>query len=142
MELLEKKKFTQPAVLFALTGHVFLKEDMSESYIEQSLAEIKEDAVYKFVMRDVPSNILKSAWEMYDGEEQDIDPILVQYICSQNMILKHLKHFIDGSTLEKATEVIRRDYLNQGYVEIESIDFLSFTSIAEEVCKQLSESVK
>lgn len=101
MELNESQHFTQPAVLFALTGHVFLREDMPDSYINQSLSEIKEDAVYKYVMKEVPSNLLNCALAAYNGEERDVDPVLARYLCSENIVLAGLKDFIDGATLEK-----------------------------------------
>lgn len=142
MGLNETKEFTQPAVLFALTGHVFLREDMQPEYRDRCLSEIKEDSVYKYIMKEVPTNLLNSTLAGYDGEIRDVDPILTEYICSKNIVLAGLKDFIDGSTLDKATKKVQQNYLNHGYVEVSPIDFLSFVSIAEEVNRKFEETIK
>jgi hypothetical protein len=141
-ELDEVGKFTQPAVIFALTGHVFWEKDINPEYKEQCLKEIREDAVYKFVMKTISANMLKSMYEVYDGETLDVDPIFAKFVCSEDPVLAGIKDYVDGTDLEKSTKVLRKKYLNGGYVELSPIDFHSFSSIAEEVHKEVVEKSK
>lgn len=135
MNNFETKSFTEPAVLFALTGHVFMREDASLEYYQQSLREIHDDELYKFIMKDVPSAILQNVWETLGSETQDVDPITAAYLCKENKVLEAIKDYSDKTAYSKSKNMIEEKFLTNGYIDVSPIDFKSFCELAESSAK-------
>lgn len=135
MDNFKPKKFTEPAILFALTGHVFIRYDASLEYYQECLREIHDDELYRFVMKDVPRNVLENLLETIGSDTQDIDPILVQYLCSSSEILSAIKDYSDKTPYRKSKDLIEERFLTNGYMEVAPIDFKSFCEFAENSVK-------
>lgn len=136
----EPKKFTEPSVLFALTGHVFMREDASLEYYRECLREIHEDALYKFVMCGIPEAVLQNLWETMGSATQDVDPILASHLCNENSILKSIKDYSDKTPYPKSKELIEEKFLTNGYIDVSPIDFKSFCELAESSTKEKTEN--
>jgi len=134
----EIKSFTETAVLFSLTGHVFIREDASDEYCTQCISEIRDDAVYKHVMSNVPKSLLKSVSEMCDSYNKDVDPILEMYLCQKFPKLLKLKNSIVGVPIRKASAYVCHQYLTNGYEEISPITFDEFEEVATKVDTELN----
>lgn len=132
----ETKKFTEPAVLFALTGHVFMREDASLEYYQTCLHEIHEDLLYRFVMSSVPPHILAATQENIGADEYDVDPILASFLCSENPTLAAIKEYSDKTPYPKSKKLIEGKLLTNGYIEVSTIDFMSFSQGADESAKK------
>lgn len=139
-EVLEKKQFTQTAVLFSLTGHIFIRSDADDKYYYRSLEEIKEDAVYKHVMSSVPENMRYSLWDMYDASTKDVDPILKKYLCMKLPMLAVEVDNIEKLTVREALKYLERTCLANEYIELKPITFEELTAIAEEVNREVNEN--
>lgn len=135
----EPKSFTETAVLFSLTGHVFIRNDAPLEYFQQCLKEIHDDDLYTFVMSSVPSNLLESLWETMGSETQDTDPILVQYLCNVDSRLAEIKDYSEKTPYPKSKELIENKFLTNGYMDIEPIDFKRFCEYAENSTPELEE---
>ncbi len=138
MSNFECKKFTEPAVLFALTGHVFVRDDASLEYYQQCLKEIHDDDLYRFIMADVPDTILQNLWETMGSDEQDIDPIIATYLCREYAILASIKDYSDKTPYPKSKKMIEEKFLTNGYIEVSPIDFQSFCELADVSAKERS----
>ncbi len=136
----ESKKFTEPAVLFALTGHVFIRKDASLEYYQQCLREIHDDEIYKFVMGNVPDIILENLWETMGAETQDVDPIIAAYLCRENSILASIKDYSDKTAYPKSKKTIEKRFLKNGYIEVSPIDFMSFCELADANTKSIEKA--
>lgn len=135
----EPKKFTEPAVLFSLTGHVFIRQDASLEYYQECLKEIHDDEVYKFTMNSIPENILENLWETMGSETQDVDPIVAQHLCRENEVLAEIKDYSDKTPYSKSKEIIEEKFLTNGYIEVSPIDFKNFCEFAESSTKETSD---
>lgn len=127
----ESRKFTEPAVLFALTGHVFMRNDAPLEYYQECLREIHDDELYKFVMNSVPKSILQNLWDTIGSETQDVDPILAGHLCNESNILASIKDYSDKTPYPKSKELIEEKFLTNGYIQVSPIDFKSFCELAE-----------
>ncbi len=136
----EPKRFTESSVLFALTGHVFIREDASLEYYQECLREIHDDELYKFVMGSIPESILQNLWELLESEIQDIDPILAGHICNENPVLATIKDYSDKTSYPKSKELIEEKILTNGYIEVSPIDFKSFCELAESSTKDATDN--
>ena len=144
----EEQQFTQTAILFSLTGHIFFRGDVSNEYYDRSMEEIKTDAVYRHVMSTVPENMKYSLWEMCDSDARDVDPILEVYLNEKlpryAQVVKHL----ESLTLRESVMYLEKHFLvpeqdEHAYVGIRPITFKELTNIAEDVNRRLNaEEVK
>lgn len=138
-EVQEKKKFTQTAILFSLTGHIFFRGDATDEYYFKSLEEIKEDAVYKHVMSSVPENMRYSLWEMYDASTKDVDPILQKYLSIKFPMLAAEVDKTKTLTVRESLKYLERTCLANEYIELKPITFEELAAIAEEVNREVNE---
>ena len=139
-EIQDKKKFTQTAILFSLTGHIFFRGDAGDEYYFKSLEEIKEDSVYKHVMSSVPENIRYSLWEMYDASTKDVDPILKKYLSIKLPLLAAEADKTKELTVREALIYLERTCLVSEYIELSPITFEELESIATEVNQEVNEN--
>jgi len=86
-------------------------------------------------MKDVPMNVLENLLETIGSDTQDIDPILVQYLCSSSEILSAIKDYSDKTAYRKSKDLIEEKFLTNGYIEVSPIDFKSFCDFAENSVK-------
>lgn len=136
MDNFETRKFTEPAVLFALTGHVFIRSDASLDYYQECLREIHDDELYRFVMNVVPESILQNLWDTMGSETQDVDPILASHLCNSNALLASIKDYSDKTAYPKSRQMIEEKFLTNGYMDVAPIDFKSFCELAEASTKE------
>lgn len=136
MDNFETRKFTEPAVLFALTGHVFIRNDAPLDYYQECLREIHDDELYRFVMSAVPESILQNLWDTMGAETQDVDPILASHLCNINALLANIKDYSDKTEYSKSKKMIEEKFLTNGYIEVSPIDFKSFCELADASTKE------
>lgn len=139
-EVQEKEKFTQTAILFAITGHIFIRGDATDEYYFQSVNEVKEDAVGKFVMSSVPESIRHSLWDMYDASTKDVDPIVAKYLCLKLPELAMKLDATEKLTVRESLKYLEKAYLTNDCVELTPINFEELTTIAEQVNQEINES--
>ena len=117
-EVQEEKKFTQTAILFSLTGHIFIRSDADDAYYYRCLKEIREDAVYEHVMSSVPENMKNSLWDMYDAATQDVDPILKKYLCMKFPALCGVVAKTENLTVREAFKYLENTCLSNDYIGV------------------------
>lgn len=133
------KDFTETAILYSMTGHIFISGNATDVYYSRALKEIKEDEVYKHVMSSVPKNMQQSLWDMYDVYSKDVDPILYKYLCDKLPVLAVEVEKISKLSVREAVKYLEKKCLKNTTYALKPITFDDLTRFAEEVNREEEE---
>ena len=103
------KYFTETAILYSMTGHIFISGTASDEYYYRALAEIKSDAVYKHVMSSVPKNFQHVLWDAHDVYSKDVDPVLYKYLYAQFPMLGAEVDIISNLSVREAIRYLEKN---------------------------------
>ena len=135
------KEFTETAILYSMTGHIFISGTASDDYYSRALSEIKTDEVYKHVMSSVPKNMQQSLWDMCDVYSKDVDPILYKYLCDKLPKLAVEVDVISNLSVREAVKYLEKKCLKNTTYALKPITFEDLTRFAEEVNREEEEKV-
>jgi hypothetical protein len=133
------KEFTETAILYSMTGHIFISSTATDEYYNRALSEIKTDEVYKHVMSSVPKNMQYVLWDVYDIYSRDVDPILYKYLCEKLPMLATEVDAISKLTVREAVKYLEKSCLKNTTYALKPITFEDLTRFAEEASKEEEE---
>ena len=134
--MMEEREFTISGIFFAATGVVSIAPNANSEYKKRALAEIKNDEVYSFILSDIPEENRFSS-DMYP----DYDPVIRQFVCANNLILKKLLlRYSKGDYNEDNPVVQENIYISLPKISKE--EYKSYVKVANGKVKRKNEKIK
>ena len=125
------KEFTETAILYSMTGHIFISGTATDEYYNRALAEIKSDAVYKHAMSSVPKNFRHILWDTYDVYSKDVDPVLYKYLYEQFPMLGAEVDIISNLSVREAIRYLEKKCLKNATYALKPIKLADLIRLAE-----------
>ena len=132
---METKEFTISSVFFATTGSVAIAPDASEEYKKRAREEIKNDAVYSYILSDIPEHM-----RFYDEMFPDYDPIVRQFICANSVEMKNVLLRYSKKSSNDDTPVIQEN-ITIPLSKITLEEYKSYKKIADGKVKRKNEKI-